>query len=213
MIAISTAYKQALIAVDINGKRSEKMLDSSCAHSENILLTLDQMLDQMGYSIKDNRELAVVVGPGSFTGLRIALALAKGLSAGLDIEKIIPITTFELMAYSYIRTFKPTDDFICVINGLSGHFFVCEYAQNGEKKGKERMVEREELSLIKLKTVGLEEERCAEVLIQPSPQDLLEVAFQNRSHACDVKSIAPLYLRKSQAEDSLDEKLKKNNKI
>ena len=116
MIAISTAYKEALIAVEINNKKAFTQLDANCKHSENILKSLNSLLEEQNLSIKDNDKFAVVVGPGSFTGIRIGIALVKGFVSGLDKISVLPLTTFDLMAYSYVKYENPKNDFICVIN-------------------------------------------------------------------------------------------------
>ena len=74
MIAICSAMKEALIGVDIDGKKGECNLDSSCKHSENILPNLDKLLQNLDTTLADNDAYAVVVGPGSFTGIRIGIS-------------------------------------------------------------------------------------------------------------------------------------------
>ena len=130
MIALSTAFKKALIGVSVNEKRDTFELDSTCKHSENLLLSLDALLDKMDISIDQNDCFGVVVGPGSFTGVRIAISLVKGLLAGGRNEKIVTLTTFELMAYTYINQYQPKENFVCIIDALSDLYFVCEFDSN-----------------------------------------------------------------------------------
>jgi len=208
MIAISTAYKEALIAIEIEGKTSFKSLDSNCKHSENMLYNIDEMLDEMGQSIKNNDYYSVVVGPGSFTGIRIGISLIKGLCAGKNDKIIVPLTTFDLMAYSYIKNFAPTSDFTCILNGLSGYYFICQYSKDGIKQSDEKMITKADLETIKTRFVGLQEENIVEEMVSPTPVELLELS-QNKSKESlySAKEILPLYLRKSQAECGLEEKI------
>ena len=106
MIAISTCFKRALIGVSIKEKSQTFELDANCKHSENILLNIDKLLDEMEVSFADNDSYGVVVGPGSFTGVRISASLVKGFLAGNDNKKIITLTSFDLMAYTYINKYK-----------------------------------------------------------------------------------------------------------
>ena len=103
MIALCSSFKEALICVDIDGKQDFCTLPANCKHSENVLPCVDKCLQHIGKNINDNDCFAVVVGPGSFTGIRIGISLVKGFIAGNNKFKILPITSFELIAYNYIK--------------------------------------------------------------------------------------------------------------
>ncbi|MBQ8909363.1 MAG: tRNA (adenosine(37)-N6)-threonylcarbamoyltransferase complex dimerization subunit type 1 TsaB [Clostridia bacterium] len=211
MIVLSTAYKQALIGIELDGKQTFKCLDANCKHSENLLPALDELLQEVGKCLADNDKYAVVIGPGSFTGLRISTSLIKGLLAGENTKNVLALTTFDLMAYSYIKNFAPKENFVCVINALSGKYFVCEYSCTGDKIGAEMMIDKEAFSKLDKTTVSLEEEGVGQQLISPSAQELLALAKQkyDKSNLISAAQLVPLYIRKSQAEDALAEKEKK----
>lgn len=214
MIAISSAYKKALIAVDINGKHGFKELDANCKHSENIMPCIAEILEENNLKLTENETYAVVIGPGSFTGLRIGIALVKGMIAGNKENKsILPLTTFDLMSYSYTKNNKVEGNFTCVINALSGLFFVCDYDKNGNKITKERMIEKQELDNIQNIKVGLKEEELTNILVDPTAVDLLELATDKSKpeNFCDINNLIPMYLRKSQAEASLEQKILQKN--
>ncbi len=212
MIAISTAFKRALIGICIDDESVFKELEASCKHSENILLSIDEVLSKLGKGLKDNDCYSVVVGPGSFTGIRIAIALVKGFLASSS-KKLIKITTNELMAYSYINSCKPSSNFLTVIDGLSGNYFVCEFDKFGNKIGEERLDVGEIKSDFPI--VGLSEENVPFVTykVEPTAKDLLNLSFEKKklNDFIDENELIPLYLRKSQAEVSLEEgKIKKS---
>ena len=214
MIAICSAFKKAMIAIDISGKQDYCQVDANCGHSEKLLPAIDFLLSRNNLTIADNDSFAVVVGPGSFTGLRIALALIKGLCAGQE-EKIevYPITSFQLMAYTYTKQFKPERDFVCLVNALSGKVFACRYSKDGLQIGQEQLLSQEQLE--SEQQVCLEEEDLCQNKVELSPKELLELALikKDQTQPVSVEKIAPLYLRKSQAEDDLErreQKLKKS---
>ncbi len=208
MIAISTAFASSLVAIDINGKQDCVELDSSCKQSEKILATIDEVLQRNGLKIGDNNEFCVVIGPGSFTGLRIGIALIKGLCAGLDNTKVVGLSSLDFMAYEHVKKNKPKDGFVCVLNALSGLYFVCEYDNNGKKLGQECLIDSTEFLNIKLDKIGLQDENIVEKNIKLTAQGLLELAKLRLENCdvCDIKALSPIYLRKSQAEAALDEK-------
>ena len=67
-------------------------------HSETLLPMIDEILTMTGTSPKELSMIAVSEGPGSFTGLRIGAAAAKGLAMALEIP-IIPVPTLDAIAY------------------------------------------------------------------------------------------------------------------
>ena len=112
-----------------------------------------------------------------------------------------------MLAYSYIKNFVPKEDFVCIINGLSGYYFICKYSCNGEKLTDEKMVTKEDIYQMK-NLVGLEEEEIGEIKITPTAQQLILLANEKREKGvmCSAREIVPLYLRKSQAECGLENK-------
>jgi tRNA threonylcarbamoyladenosine biosynthesis protein TsaB len=87
---------------------SVALLDNSCViasfsvhnkltHSEKLLKMIDDVLQNSSYTIDDVDLIAVSVGPGSFTGVRIGVATAKGISFGRNIP-IVGVSALEAMA-------------------------------------------------------------------------------------------------------------------
>jgi len=76
----------------------------------------EKFLGENGVAFRDLTAIGVVVGPGSFTGIRLGIAYAKGLSIGLGIP-VIPVNAFEI----YLE--KSPDAFVAIDSGR-GDFFV-----------------------------------------------------------------------------------------
>jgi tRNA threonylcarbamoyladenosine biosynthesis protein TsaB len=66
-------------------------------HAQLLIPMLVELLDEAGLEFSDIDRFAVTTGPGSFTGIRVALAAAHGLALGTD-KPIVGITVFEAMA-------------------------------------------------------------------------------------------------------------------
>ncbi len=67
-------------------------------HGSSLLTTCDQVLDEHGWTPKDLDLLVMGLGPGSFTGLRVGMATAKGLARGADIA-LVGASTLQSMAH------------------------------------------------------------------------------------------------------------------
>jgi len=75
----------------------ELYLDVGRRHTEQLVLGLDALSAHVGTPVRSLTAIAVSIGPGSFTGLRIGLAFAKGLGLALEIP-VIGIPTLDVLA-------------------------------------------------------------------------------------------------------------------
>lgn len=78
----------------------EAMLNIRTTHSERLLPALEKLLADAGLNVGDLGLISVVTGPGSFTGLRIGVATAKGLSYALQ-TPLVGVTTLEAYGWQY----------------------------------------------------------------------------------------------------------------
>ncbi len=84
------------------------------SHSEKLFENIDSVMKQAGVDFRDIKSLSVSAGPGSFTGLRIGMAAAKGIAQASSIP-IIPVPTFEALALQ-ISHFLPTNSTFIISN-------------------------------------------------------------------------------------------------
>ena len=90
--------------------------------SEHMVPELDKLLDKYQVSRKDIKEVVVAVGPGSYTGVRIAITIAKTIATVLDAK---------LYEISSLRCQKDRKNpSICVINARSGRSYFGVYEDN-----------------------------------------------------------------------------------
>jgi tRNA threonylcarbamoyladenosine biosynthesis protein TsaB len=73
----------------------------SAAHSENLIPNIEFIINESGKSLKDIGLIAVSIGPGSFTGLRVGLLTAKGLALANNIP-VVGVDTLMACAYPYL---------------------------------------------------------------------------------------------------------------
>ena len=96
ILAIETSVKESSIAIMDNNDCYELFSDSKNDTAKSLPILVADALSETKNSFKNLDGIAISIGPGSFTGLRVGLSYAKGLSLALDIP-IIPISTFESM--------------------------------------------------------------------------------------------------------------------
>ena len=107
LLAIDTATRFAGLALyDGEVVRSELCWLSNRNHSTELAPTMVRMLDQQGVAPADISAVAVASGPGSFTGLRIGMSVAKGLAAACDVP-ILGVPTLDILAFQHAEQRRP----------------------------------------------------------------------------------------------------------
>lgn len=101
ILAIETTAIEGSIALnDETHLIAEYRLNVPTRHAERIMVSIDHLLKQSQTRLSDLDAIAVSIGPGSFTGLRVGLATAKGLAVGANLCLIL-IPTLEVMAAGF----------------------------------------------------------------------------------------------------------------
>lgn len=152
ILGIETATRAASVAVVFDGKiLAESLRESPQSFSETLMPQVEEVIKSSG-AFENLDAVAVSIGPGSFTGLRIGLATAKALAYAWGI-KIIGVPTLLAMSYNfpnakvvpmidaqknraYCQLFdknlplselevKPIDEVITEAGRLDGEIFLC----------------------------------------------------------------------------------------
>ena len=100
ILAFETSAKAASVALTENGKLlGESYQNTGLTHSQTLMVMAEDLLKQCGKTVNDITAVAVAEGPGSFTGVRIGVAAAKGCAWGRELP-CYGISTLEAMALS-----------------------------------------------------------------------------------------------------------------
>ena len=104
ILNIETATKNCSVSLSADGQLSDVLeyAGENYSHAEKLHVFIKQILEQNQLKAKDLDAIAVSMGPGSYTGLRIGVSAAKGLAYTLNIP-LIAISTLEILARK-IRT-------------------------------------------------------------------------------------------------------------
>ena len=111
ILALDSSGLVASVAVVEDAElRGEYTINYKKTHSQTLLPMLEEIVQSTGLDLKEIDAIAIAAGPGSFTGLRIGSATAKGL--GLALKKpIVPVSTVDALAYNMYGT----DCLVCPI--------------------------------------------------------------------------------------------------
>ena len=107
---------------------AEYTLNLKETHTSRLMPTIDRVTKDASLTIKDLDGIAVSLGPGSFTGLRIGIATAKGLAQGLNIP-VVGIPTLDGLAFQLFNC----KDLICpILDARKGEVYYALY-KNGKR--------------------------------------------------------------------------------
>lgn len=129
VLAVETSTLAGGVAL-VDGERlvAEYLLDVSVTHSERLLAAIDHVLADAGWTPRDLQGLAVAVGPGSFTGLRVGISTVKGLALALDLPVAV-VPTLDAMAAALPWASLP----VCaVLHARRNEVYAAVYRWDGE---------------------------------------------------------------------------------
>ncbi len=227
ILAIESSARAASVALTEDGALvSQSFQASGLTHSRTLLKMAQDMLSNLDLTVSDVDAVAVAKGPGSFTGVRIGVAAAKGLCWGAD-KPCIGVSTLEAMAFHGAGR---ADVLICpAMDARRGQIYNALFRFEGEtpvRLTEDRAISLDELAAEAKKEnftyffVGDGAKLCynrflAEGLparLAPEPlllQTAWGVAMAARDKAPEpADDLTPNYLRLSQAERERLEKLK-----
>ena len=132
IIHIDTALETASVSIAVDGKLvAEKMSATQKDHASFLQPSIAELLAVANISIKQLDAVAVVDGPGSYTGLRVGMASAKGLCYALN-KPLITIGSLQIMAANAIEQLQKNNDaiFYCpMIDARRMEVFTAVYNQ------------------------------------------------------------------------------------
>lgn len=233
ILAIETTAMTASVAVlEDNKTIGEFSLDFKQTHSQTIMPLTDSLFNMLGIEKDSIDYIACACGPGSFTGLRIGAATAKGIALGLG-KKIIPVPSLDGIAYNI---FDEESFIVPILDARRNQVYGCVYSFDS-KKGYEKVTDylAEDIdnlldylkqndmkavflgdgSVLHREKILAYDDNFSVAPINmnmPRAASVGAYAFNNLDKAIDGDNFEIMYLRKAQAEREYDEKEGLNDK-
>lgn len=218
ILAIDTATEACSVALYNQGETLAHFELCAREHTQRILPMVQQILAEAGLSLTQLDALAFGRGPGSFTGVRIGIGMAQGLSLGAQLP-LLPVSTLQTMAQGAYRL-TGADNVLAAIDARMGEVYWGEFSRNaqGDWSGEEteKVIKPEQLLARaaelsgRFATVGtgwetyphlLGESPAAELfdgkMLLPHAEDMLPLALQLWENGIRVnpEDAEPTYLR------------------
>lgn len=216
LLAIDNSIDFLNLAIAADGRLVEERHSQPTRQSSEILpVKVSALLDDHGFNVSDLSALVVSLGPGSFTGIRVALAFAKGVSTALGLP-LVGIPTLDLLSWPLTGV---TSAYVCpIIDAKKGEVFFAQYCHvNGALKAMNdyQAVKPHELAERLLRpciVFGSGVQLCEAILADLTDVILIRDRHQrvtgeslirlglDKRYRKDAEVIKPIYGRKSEAE-------------
>ena len=128
ILNIETSSKNCSVCLSSKGNlvTSFDFEDEAYRHSELLTSSIQNILSQNNLDVSGLSAVSVGIGPGSFTGLRIGLSVAKGLCYPHNID-LIGISSLKIIANSVIKENK---NIISLIRDKGEHYYISKYSND-----------------------------------------------------------------------------------
>jgi len=205
MVAILQDEKHLFVAPKVSKK-----------HQENLLPSIEKLLIENKTSLNKVDIIGVVVGPGSFTGIRLAVATAKGFCYVDRCKKIVAINILDLLGSVAKKSSK--GKFCVCVKCTSSKFYVGQFDKNGKKTSQfvllkdeiNRLEDFEKFFFFDSEFFSFDNFKRIEITDQDYVNFLNEKI--SKKDFVEFEKLEPLYMALSQAEEELLKKEKKDDK-
>ena len=211
VLGIDSSTDHLGLGLAFDGDRHlESHVDSVQEHATNIIDAIDRLLTRAEVAKERLGGIAVADGPGSFTGLRIGMAAAKGMALALKIP-IVGISTFEVIARRLIPRYE---QFWLAAMARKGEFYICRVSRNIDvRKSIElisladlhRKIASDPVGIIGRKPEEWQQLDLQQISMEETAISGGELAKYGRElivggKTADLASLEPFYIAPSQAE-------------
>jgi len=131
ILAFDTTLGACSVAVSKRGNDGSRVIGSfelrTREHAEVLLPMIGGVLDEAALSYDELEAIAVTIGPGSFTGVRVGVAAARGFALALDIP-LIALTSLEVMARQALEQLdKLPDTLIVSVDARRSEVYIAQF--------------------------------------------------------------------------------------
>lgn len=193
-LLMDTSNQYLMVALYEDGKCLDVIQElGSKKQSENAIPYLEKLLNQYHKELKDIDEMIITKGPGSYTGERVAMTIAKTLSV---------VTSIKMKSISSLAAYAGLQKCVSVIDARSQKVFVGVFNQ-GKAVLKEQLILISEFEELMKEYKDYEVVGQAEVVGYPSQEiDLAKNMYllaQNEEYIDNVDALVPCYLKDVEA--------------
>ena len=199
-LVINTATDELFIVLKKDNEIFSESLSSKMHHNETMLPIIDEMMRKHNVEIKEIDEFGVLIGPGSFTGIRVGIATIKAFRDAVG-AKAKGINTLD---YLFALSNQSETIETVAIKGSKDSYFVAKLVHGVVYKYERNLTLSELIEISENKPIGMfEEDENLNCYVVKQNEDVLLRCLNQ----CADETLVPVYYQLSQAEN---EKLKRS---
>lgn len=199
LLAVDTSHAEGSLALARDGALiGQTVYRKKAMHSEVITLELQTLLQSAGLALEDITHLAVNVGPGSFTGLRVGVNLVRTLAYA----RAIPVATYNTLE---ILVRQESERVLVAIKAIQNFYYAAAYESGRECLAPTSMDDPQARARALNCTKVLVEGASKGFSARTSASDLVKMLGTHPapSRFFTWEGVKPLYVRASEAEEKL----------
>lgn len=200
LLAIETSEKLCGVSILLNeAEYYSAKIFLPHSHSEKLFELIEMLRDNSSIKLNEIKSIAVSSGPGSFTGLRIGMAAAKGIAAGLNIP-IIPVPTFEALAFQLSKILPDEQSFVIANKAHRDEAYIARFHVKNNS-----YIFEEELKILPINAIELKSKELlfgnissdAKQIISPEPEFIgfWAIGFGENKLVRDFDFLEPNYIK------------------
>ncbi|SMD04503.1 tRNA (adenosine(37)-N6)-threonylcarbamoyltransferase complex dimerization subunit type 1 TsaB [Rhizobium sp. RU36D] len=203
LLAIDTAGADCAAAVYDSGRGivlAEQTETIGKGHAERLMSLIDAVMAEAGLKLAAVERVAVVIGPGSFTGIRVGVAAARGLALALGV-KAVGVSTLAVIAAEALERRGDADDrpVIAVMDAKRDELYLQAFASSGAVLSPPTVASMEEAKDLAAAYPGAELAGSGSCLLSqsadPGGADRFPIRLVARLGVSSTDQPKPLYLR------------------
>lgn len=213
ILCLETSSNLCSVAILEDTKTIDKIeLNNGLTHSETLMPLIQKILEKNNLTLKDINLIAVDIGPGSFTGLRIGIATAKAFADSMNIP-CVGVSSLEILAYNISNPGYICSTIDCKNDNCYFSIFKLE-------NNKYKLIEQPQtLSITEVNNILNEKYKNEQIyhvgngLFKQNENNYLNtsnlgIAAYNKYYNNEFSNdVSPMYLKKPQAQIQLEQKL------
>ncbi|PIE45524.1 MAG: tRNA (adenosine(37)-N6)-threonylcarbamoyltransferase complex dimerization subunit type 1 TsaB [Gammaproteobacteria bacterium] len=191
-----------------NGERLfERVEQEASSQSKTILPMVESVLAEAQLTLSQVDAVACTRGPGSFTGVRIGIGVAKGLAYGQDLP-IYPVSPLQSLAYQVIVDMPSVSRVSILLDARMGELYTADYQNTSGKPvllGQERLATLDDISIEGQIVAGTGAREYSDALVErgarlsgiiyPLAGAVIRCAQLTDIEAVSAAQLTPVYLR------------------